>query len=400
MDGLLKSLRGTFSHRQYQHDEIVAGETGTHFDNDTSEFELLGNHEDVGRLSGTVGVWGMTRAFASTGEEALSPPVDQGNIAGFAYEELTWPHVTVQFGARFDHTRFAPDEGLRPRTFDNVSGSAGVLLRPSESTTVAISVARAIRTPALEELYFFGPHPGNYAFEIGNANLLPEKNLGVDIAFRWRQSRASGEITFFRNSVTDYVLRNPISEEEFERQFGPLAEDSEFPFVEFVNEDAVLQGFEGHADFKLANPLVLEVGFDMVRGELTATGEPLPRIPPMRFMAGLRYQRSGFQAGANAVFAAEQDRVFREETPTDGYGAAEALRVVREDRAGDGAHDHRAARQRDQRAVLQPPLVHQGLRPGDGTELQGDLLGGVLTLAVALARDGRLSAPRWSPGRE
>lgn len=266
----------------------------------------------------------MARAFSAEGEEALSPPVDQNNLAAFTYQELTWPHVTVQFGARYDHTAFSPEGGLRPRTFDSLSASVGLLLRPTDTTTVAVNVARAVRAPALEELYFFGPHPGNYAFEIGNPDLAAEQNLGVDIAFRWRQSRASGEISFFRNRVKDYVLRNPISEEEFDDRFGHASHeghgDEEFPFVEFVNADSVLQGFEGHADFRVANPLVLEAGFDMVRGEVSATGEPLPRIPPMRFMAGLRYQRSGFQAGASAVFAAEQDRVFEDETPTDGYG--------------------------------------------------------------------------------
>ena len=320
MTGLLTSLRGTFSLKRYRHDEVVAGEIGTQFKNDTAEFELLSNHRNVGRLSGTFGAWGMTRAFASSGEEALSPPVDQGNLAAFSYQEVTWPHVTLQFGGRYDHTRFNPEGGLRPRNFDSLSVSAGLLLRPSDSTTVALSLARAVRTPALEELYFFGPHPGNYAFEIGNPDLLPEKNLGVDVAFRWRQPRASGEISFFRNGMKDYVLRREISDSEFEERYGYLPEDNEFPFVEFVNEDATIQGFEGHADFKIASPLVLEAGFDMVRGEQSASGEPLPRIPPMRFMAGLRYQHSGFQAGANAVFAAEQDRVYQDEQPTDGYG--------------------------------------------------------------------------------
>jgi iron complex outermembrane receptor protein len=324
LGGLLTSVRGTVSHRRYRHDEIVAGEIGTRFRNDSSEFDFLAAHRNFGRLSGTIGGGGMLRAFSSTGEEALSPPVDQGNLAAFTYQELTWPHLTLQFGVRYDHTWFSPGGGLRPRAFDNLSGSAGVLLRPSDSTTVAVSVARAVRPPALEELYFFGPHPGNYAFEIGNPDLEPERNLGVDVAFRWRQPRASGELSFFRNNVRDYVLRNPISEEEFEDRFGDAGHEGhghdEFPYVEFVGANAVLQGFEGHADFKLAAPLVLEVGFDMVRGEISDTGEPLPRIPPMRFMGGVRYQRNAFQAGVNVLFAAEQDRVLREEQPTDGYG--------------------------------------------------------------------------------
>ena len=325
MDGLVSSVRGTFAYRRYRHDEIVGGEIGTRFENDTSEFDLLATHRPLGRLTGTLGVSGSARAFSSAGEEALSPPVDQGNVALFTYQELTWPHVTLQFGARYDRTAYSPEGGLRPRTFDEASGSAGVLLRPTDGTTLAVSVARAVRPPALEELYFFGPHPGNFAFEIGNADLGAEKNLGVDIAFRWRVPRVSGELTFFRNDVNDYIYRNPISEEEFDERYGDEAEEhdghghDEFPYVEFLGGDAVLQGFEGHADFHVTKRVVLEAGFDMVRAELSATHEPLPRMPPMRFQTGLRYQHDAFQAGGTLAFVSKQDRVFRDETPTDGY---------------------------------------------------------------------------------
>jgi iron complex outermembrane receptor protein len=325
MDGWFSSVRGSLAHRRYRHDEIVGGEIATRFSNDTSEFDLLATHKAVGRLTGTFGMSGSARAFASEGEEALSPPVDQGNGAVFSYQELTWPHVTLQFGARYDHIAYAPEGGLRPRSFDEASASAGILLRPTDATTLAVSAARAVRPPALEELYFFGPHAGNFAFEIGNADLAAEKNFGLDIAFRWRAPRLSGELTFFRNDVNDYIYRSPVSDEEFDERFGHGDGDhdghghDEFPIVEFLGADAVLQGFEGHADFQVTKQLVLEAGFDMVRAELSDTGEPLPRIPPMRFQTGARYQRSAFQAGGNIAFVSEQDRVFRGETPTDGY---------------------------------------------------------------------------------
>jgi iron complex outermembrane receptor protein len=42
-------------------------------------------------------------------------------------------------------------------------------------------------------------------------------------------------------------------------------------------------------------------------------------MPPLRTQLGLRYQYNAFQIGGNVVLAAEQDRVFAEETETDGY---------------------------------------------------------------------------------
>lgn len=344
LSGFVKGLRGALAYRSYRHDELEGAEVGTSFHNDATEFELHADHRPVGRLTGTFGGWGLVRAFEAVGEEALSPPVDQKGVALFSYQELTWPHVTLQFGARYEHAGFSPGGGLRTRDFDNLSASAGVLYRPTDATTVAVNLARSVRNPALEELYFFGPHAGNFAFEIGNPNLGAEKGIGLDVSLRWRGQRGSGEITFFRNDIADYIFRNPISEEEFDERFGHEAhahEDGdghghgeEFPFVEFAAADSVLQGIEFHGDVHILPPLIAEFTFDMVRGELKDSGGPLPRIPPMRFIAGLRYQRGAFQAGGETLFAAKQDRVFGEETETDGYGLVKLFASYSFHRAG------------------------------------------------------------------
>jgi iron complex outermembrane receptor protein len=78
-------------------------------------------------------------------------------------------------------------------------------------------------------------------------------------------------------------------------------------------------GVEASADVQLASPLVAEFGTDYVHGRLSATGEPLPRIPPLRLRGGLRYQRNAFQAGGEVIGATRQDRVGSGEEPTDGY---------------------------------------------------------------------------------
>ena len=337
LDGAFDSFRATLGHRRYKHEELEGDEVGTLFRNDTSEIEVLGSHRQVGLLKGSVGGWVLDRGFEAIGAEALSPPVDQRSFAGFVYEELTWPHVTFQFGGRVERTNFEP-LGEDARDFTNFSGSVGLLFRPAaanDSITVAVSVARAVRNPALEELFFFGEHHGNFAFEIGNPDLGAEKGLGFDVSLRWRAARASGEVTYFRNDITDYIFRNPIDgeefeerEEEFEDRFANReidhaahehAAEEGIQFIEFTSADSLLQGFEAHADVQVAEGVLAELGFDYVRGELKETGDPLPRIPPLRFRAGLRYQRDAFQAGGELVAAADQDRVFGAEEPTNGY---------------------------------------------------------------------------------
>jgi iron complex outermembrane receptor protein len=328
LGGMIDGFRADFASRRYRHEEIVGGEVGTRFENDTDELNLLVRQRPAGRLTGSVGAWVLNRRFLAEGEEALAPPIKERGFAAFFYEELTWPHFTFQFGGRVNHASYDPEQDLDARDFTDGSGSIGLLFRPAaaqDRLTIAVNLARASRNPALEELYFFGPHPGNFAFEVGNSALGSERALGVDLSLRWRAPRATGEITYFRNSIDDYIFRNPISEEEFDERFGPEEEageeghEHEFPFIEFVAANSLLQGFEAHSDIDLGAGLGLELGLDYVRGELRDSSEALPRIPPFRFRGGLHYQKNAFQAGGEVLAVSKQDRVFGEETTTPGY---------------------------------------------------------------------------------
>lgn len=348
LDGLVNSYRASIGVRDYQHQELEGDEVGTTFTNRQFEFETLVSHKPLGRMSGTVGVWMLDRNFNAVGAEALSPRVAQVTRSAFFYEEVAWPHFTLQFGGRVDDSRFTPRGGLPARSFTTFSGSAGALFRPqaaNDNLVFALSVARAARNPALEELYFFGTHPGNFAYEIGNPNLKAERGLGIDASVRTRFGRVHTEVTVFRNSIRDFIFRSPLSEEEFEEReeefderFGVTHDEEdeghgddhgkkeehahgegEFPYVEFLGADAMLWGIEAHTEIELSKYLQAEFTVDAVRGELQASGAPLPRIPPYRAMGGLRFQRNAFQMGGNVIAAARQNRVFGSELPTDGY---------------------------------------------------------------------------------
>lgn len=324
--GWLQSYRATLGIRKYEHSEIQGGLVGTTFHNDTTEGEVLLSHKRTGFLVGSFGGWFLNRAFDAIGDEALSPPVDQRAFAGFLYEEVESPHATVQFGGRLDHAKYEPEGGLRARGFTEFSGSVGLLIKPqaaADNFVIALNLARAARYPALEELYYFGPHPGNLAFEIGNDALEAEHALGFDLALRGRGKRFEGELSIFRNDIRNYIFREPTGDIE-----------EEFPVVRNVAADSVLLGVEAHGDVKLTDQLTVEVTYDWVKGELKASGEPLPRIPPFRVLSGLTYQRNAFQAGASVQVVSKQTRVFGDEIPTDGYTTVKAFASYSFDRGG------------------------------------------------------------------
>ena len=314
LGGFFRAIRGSFAGRRYKHEEIVAGETGTRFRNDTNEFEVLGTHRTYGRFSGSVGGWALDRSFEATGEEALSPPVDQTGAAAHVYEEVTFHHATLQAGGRFDYASYTPlGSDLPARDFSTFSGSVGLLIQPpafDHRSSIAVSVARTSRYPALEELYFFGPHPGNFAFEIGNPNLQPEHALGLDLSFRWRSARFAAEATYFRNRIDDYIFRSPVE--------GEVEEG--FPVIEYLAANSLLQGVELHGDIQVTPRIFADFGVDYIRGDLLDRDAPLPRIPPFRARGSVRYQAGAFNAGGELTGVSAQERVFGEETPTDGYG--------------------------------------------------------------------------------
>ncbi len=317
MGGIFDSVRGSFGVRRYRHDELDGDVVATSFKNDTSEVELLAHHKAIGRMKGSIGGTVLTRSFATEGEEVLSPAVDQKGFAAYIYEEVAaTPHVQFQFGGRVENARFRPEVDEPHRTFTNFSGSLGLLLLPTDSTTMAFSLARASRNPALEELYFHGPHAGNNAFEDGDPNLASEHATGFDASLRWRGAAASGEVTYFFNRIDNFIFR----------QLSGNIVDDLFE-TSFVQRDARLQGIESHVDVRVAPLVWIEGGLDYVRGDLTSIDKPLMRMPPLRGRAGLRFQRNAFQAGADGVFTAKQERIYTidtpdgpvGETPTDGY---------------------------------------------------------------------------------
>jgi iron complex outermembrane receptor protein len=330
MDGLFNSVRGSVAFHRYRHEELEDDEPLTFFRNNLFDVDLRATHRPVGRMTGTVGVSGFQRAFDVFGAENLSPAVDQTTFSLFSYQEVAWSHFTLQFGGRFDRAAYRPEEGQPARDFNNISFSLGSLYRPSDWSVIAASFARAARNPALEELYFFGEHPGNFTFEVGNAALDSEVAYGLDLSYRVRLPRVSAEFNYFNNRVNNYIFRSPLDEDDFEARFADADHDDhddddhgdghdELPFIEFLGRNANLQGFEAHADIDVVRGVHLEFGFDSVRGTLRDTGDALPRIPPVRLISGLRYHRNALQAGAQVISTAAQNRVFDIETPTESF---------------------------------------------------------------------------------
>ncbi|MGH9630381.1 MAG: TonB-dependent receptor, partial [Bryobacteraceae bacterium] len=313
LDSFVEGIRGTLNYSDWGHDEIEVDRIGTRFSNKQFTYQGMFEQQRRGAVSGSFGAWGLHRDFDAVGEEALSPPARHNALAVFGVEEFSLEGFRLQIGARVENNRYSV-QGFRNRSFTGVSGAAGVYVPLWPNGAFIANYTTSYRAPALEELYFNGPHLGNLAFEIGNENLDRERGHGFEIALRHQNGRIRAEVNGFLNRMNNFVFLAPTGEIE-EGLIG----------ARYSQADARYLGVEAKVEAALHQNLWLNLGFDAVDAQIRATGMPLPRIPPARGRIGLDLKAGGLSVRPELILANRAHQVFSTEEPTAGYGVFNVL---------------------------------------------------------------------------
>ena len=305
----------SLNYSDWNHDEveIFPGNhqaIGTTFENQQFGYRGVFTQVRRGKWGGSFGFQGHARAYSAVGEEALSPPVDQGVFAVFTLQEIDLDRARLQMGGRLETTGYAPapGAGFRDRRFTGFSGGIGARFDLWAGGAFVANYTNSYRAPALEELYNFGPHVGNRTFEIGNANLSRERSNGFDFSLRHQADRVRAEANVFYYDIDGFVYLAPTGA----IQDGLVKANSSQGDTRFLGSELKLE-------FMLNPYLWFNGAIDMVDTELAATGGALPRIPPLRGTLGLDFRYGGFRIGPEVVLADSRDDIFSTETPTAGY---------------------------------------------------------------------------------
>ncbi len=327
----IENVRLGFNFARWRHNEleILQGnieEIGTAFDNRQFTFRGDLDQRKSGGFSGTIGAWGIIRDYSARGIEALSPPVDQNGFALFALEELNLERIKFQFGGRIENMRYRPtaamekpaaheskeesDAALLPhRRFTAFSASAGMRFRLWEDGAFVAHFTSSFRPPALEELYNYGPHVGNLAFEIGDPDLNGERSNGFEFSLRHAGKRITAQASVFFYDIGGFIFPAPTGEVEH----GLFV-------VEYEQGDSRFLGSELGLMLGLHESIWLDLGLDVVDARLKEPDMPLPRIPPLRGKVALDLRYRNLSIRPAVVLAASQKEIFRTETLTAGYG--------------------------------------------------------------------------------
>ncbi|HVF29733.1 MAG TPA: TonB-dependent receptor [Pyrinomonadaceae bacterium] len=318
----LSGVQYSIDYSDYRHKEIERAdgvdEVGTIFDNKTVSYRSLFEQAKMGRLTGRFGVEGFNRDYQVQGaEQLIQGTVKHNAFSVFALEELGFERVKFQFGGRVEHNRYNPENtALVDRSYTGFSGGFGVNFSLWKGGAFIANYTHSFRAPALEELYNNGPHIGNVTFEIGNNDLRNESSNGLDFSLRHQSDklRFSGDVYYYQ--ISDFVFLAPQDVDgdgQIDRQDG-------LPVARYEQSDARYVGAELSGEAKFNKYVGGFIGLDFVRARLVDEGLDLPRIPPARARIGLDLQYRALSVRPEAVFVADQEKIFPLETRTAGYG--------------------------------------------------------------------------------
>lgn len=361
LPGFYNTLEFDAHLNHYIHDEIEGTTSsgvpiiGAHFDQLSGganlglrhEHDLHGHTDRSIRAEGAVGIAFYAGDLVTRGSYVGTRPATEFSIAGFGYEEFSADRLRFQLGLRYDWRRVTPNETrpirvgsreipVRQRDFRAISGSAALLFDLSDAWTVGINLARAFRTPAIEELYSDGPHLADFSFDIGNPELESEIGHGADVFVRSSMRKLQFEAGAFVNRISNYIYYRPTG--ALDPRFG------RYPVYEAASDDAIFLGADGRVQWEFVRNLVADATLSYVRATRLDESMPLPAIPPLNGDLRLRYETRTLFAHAGVTAAAGQNRVptirtpggdlVQPEAPTDGYGLMHAGAGYRFDRGG------------------------------------------------------------------
>ena len=192
-----------------------------------------------------------------------------------------------------------------------LTGSLSSLYALSDNFKLVGSIAQGFRAPNLNDAVKLGPGKGDSFYEVPNPNLQPETVLSVEGGFKFVHERARLTAVVFRSRLSNLLLREPAT-----YQGLPYLVDGGDTLAVFHTANlgrGVIAGFEFGGEYNPGDGIVLFGNLSFARGENLIANEPLPAIPPLAGVVGLRWRTPRVRSEINSRFAAAQERLAPED---------------------------------------------------------------------------------------
>ena len=292
-DGTLKAIVGYQQNYRREFEEEEEAELAMRLHTVNYDIKYLHTLPHDWKLA--TGIGGMWQRNINQGEEYLIPDHHLFDFGLFATAEWTFRKWHFSGGARFDNrhlntSALEEDDALRfealSKNFTGVTGSLGAVWNLTDRINLRLNAARGFRTPTVSELSSNGVHEGSIQYELGNANLKPEKSMQLDLGLDYTSHYVNLQASLFSNWIDDYIFLSRL----------PFETDG-YRTYQYRQGDARLMGGEMSIDVHPINPLHFENAFSFVRGIQLHQPEgarSLPMMPAPKWTSNLRYEFPDF----------------------------------------------------------------------------------------------------------
>jgi iron complex outermembrane receptor protein len=341
--GPLQSLKLRASHTDYRHAEFDHGAPGTTFLNRGNDLRIEARQTPMGRLQGMIGLQAEATRFSAVGSEAFAPYSSSESAALFVNEALAMGRGKFIFGARAEKVSvesFGNDAIPRfesgKRDFHPHSAALGLVIDLTPEWQLTSNLAATQRAPKDYELFANGPHLATAAWETGDSQLQVEKSTGIDIGAQWKRGPHKFSLSAYETRFSNYIglvrSGNYLTAEGAPRS---AADPDGLPEYRYQGIRARFYGLEASGTMRLlgesgvigstasagktGSVLDLLLRGDLVRASNVDTGEPLPRIAPMRLGASLAYGNGPWKVQGGFDHSTSQVRVPDGDRAADAY---------------------------------------------------------------------------------
>jgi iron complex outermembrane receptor protein len=330
----IDTIKFRFGYADYRHSELDdAGAIGTTFLNQGLEgrLEVAQTKRDIGSGTwrGATGVQLFARRFEAIGDEAFVPRNDTLQAGIFTLQEVDFGAASVETAGRYERANvkasvsdFRGAPVFSDRNFDLFSGSLGASFGFAQGWRLGVNLSHTERAPAAEELLANGPHAGTQAFEIGNPDFNKERANGAELILRGKGEGYSFEASVYYSRFSDYI---------YEVQTGAVEDN--LPIFQILQDNARYIGFEVQGSATLArlgdSEIKLDALADYTDAKILGGGGMVPRIPPLRMLAGIGVSGPVWDARAEIEHATSQTRLAAFETETAAYTLVNASISIR-----------------------------------------------------------------------
>lgn len=249
------------------------------------------------------------------------PDATQTDVGLFIHND--WdpsPEWTVSAGGRVDYIQTTSEIGPLPapqllqafqqnrrNTETPLTGGLGLIYRPWEVLHLTANVGKAFRAPATFES--FGSSRQGAGFLVPNPELKSEEGVTYEVGTRLRLPSLQANFTAFWSEYSNLIIRRPVT-------FLGL------PSSQRQNAgEARIQGLELDATWVLTKNWQTFMNAAYLYATDTSTDQPLPYIPPLNGLVGIRYTwEKGFYVEGVNKWSIQKDRIdTQQERDTAGY---------------------------------------------------------------------------------